>query len=218
MIVSLTYRFLRGTVVRRRVGNPRRRQSQQQEQTHDQEQNMDTDTHSPSAPPLDLTHIFVMGGTGFDVTMRPYPTAPNAIPETLPPIPSFKADSKQLEETVCGICLDTLDEGDLSSGSSCPHVFHTTCITSWLKKDLARSCPVCRNPFLGDSQENGADEEANSSTSSIEPQRSAITARRLAYPVRYPQLTSTAIQPYIYVHNWRSFREVNQHFRSTAQS
>ncbi len=199
MIVSIVYRFLRGTVTRRR----------RQEHTHDDETNEAHTYHHqhrdndrvPSAPP-DMTHIFIMGPHS-----RSYPTMPSMVAaDPLPKLQSFKANTKQLTETVCGICLDTLGDGEVSKGAAYPHVFHTACITSWLKKDVARTCPVCRSSFLGgDEEETGS---GPSSTSSIEPQRSAIVARRLAYPV-YPQLARTPIQPYIYVHNLHNLREVS---------
>lgn len=187
VMVSITYRILRSTFIRRR---------RRHRESHEQHPHPHSHIEVPNAEP-DMTQIYIMGG-------RAFPSLPNTVPDTLPALPSFKATTKQMTETVCGICLDTLSDGDLSSGASCPHVFHTTCITSWLKKDSGRTCPVCRNSFLGEEEV----VSAPSSASSIEPQRSAITARRLAYPVRYrPQLVHTAIQPpFIYV---QTVREAN---------
>lgn len=49
----------------------------------------------------------------------------------------------------CGICLEPVGDGLATSGE-CSHVFHTKCITSWLRRDVGQTCPTCRRKFLGD--------------------------------------------------------------------
>jgi hypothetical protein len=41
----------------------------------------------------------------------------------------------------CPICIEEIRED--SKELSCKHVFHTKCITEWLKK--AHTCPTCRH-------------------------------------------------------------------------
>ena len=55
-----------------------------------------------------------------------------------------------MEEEVCCICLEKLD--DYALNLKCRHRFHTNCITKWLKNKT--NCPTCRTfinvnyPFL----------------------------------------------------------------------
>lgn len=56
---------------------------------------------------------------------------------------------REMEEECCCICLEPFGLNRVAAGA-CKHLFHTSCIAEWLAKDdEARSCPVCREPFLG---------------------------------------------------------------------
>jgi len=60
-------------------------------------------------------------------------------------------------ENLCTICLTQYIPGDSvvwSINPRCNHVFHETCITSWLaRKRKHPLCPCCRQPFLTAQQE-----------------------------------------------------------------
>ena len=61
-----------------------------------------------------------------------------------------------LSSTVCNICLDSFQVGDLvahasASSSSCPHVFHEECIVAWFASRydyIHFGCPCCRQEIL----------------------------------------------------------------------
>lgn len=42
----------------------------------------------------------------------------------------------------CSICLEDFNEGEIASIIPCGHIFHTDCISHWLKKK--NNCPNCR--------------------------------------------------------------------------
>ena len=46
---------------------------------------------------------------------------------------------------VCPICLDVMSETTLCTCTPCDHVFHHTCLSSWLYVSL--KCPICRRSF-----------------------------------------------------------------------
>mmetsp|Transcript_60103 Transcript_60103/g.143223 ORF Transcript_60103/g.143223 Transcript_60103/m.143223 type:complete len:396 (-) Transcript_60103:140-1327(-) len=48
------------------------------------------------------------------------------------------------EEVVCSICLMPLDVGDIAGRLSCKHVFHKSCISTWL--DAGHGCPMRCEP------------------------------------------------------------------------
>lgn len=71
----------------------------------------------------------------------------------LPLTVSFDADDLvgfriSSSDEMCGICLESMEDSEVSSGA-CSHMFHTSCVANWLAKDPKRSCPMCREPFLG---------------------------------------------------------------------
>jgi len=45
----------------------------------------------------------------------------------------------------CTICLDPVDDNDVTVELQCEHKFHSACITEWLQKEL--TCPNCRSPL-----------------------------------------------------------------------
>jgi hypothetical protein len=53
----------------------------------------------------------------------------------------------------CTICLGTYEVGDMvvhSSNASCQHLFHESCIVSWLMTRQSPLCPCCRQTFVHD--------------------------------------------------------------------
>ena len=47
----------------------------------------------------------------------------------------------------CTICLDNIKKGDTVVSLPCSHIFHGSCIYSWLRKN--EECPVCRSVAYG---------------------------------------------------------------------
>lgn len=48
-------------------------------------------------------------------------------------------------DTQCAICLDDLDNGDVSL-LNCNHVYHEKCLANWLRSSHARGkCPICKS-------------------------------------------------------------------------
>lgn len=60
-------------------------------------------------------------------------------------LPSFKVNEEDAQNP-CPICLVPLEEEMVSSGQ-CLHLMHTSCLKSWLVKDVNSACPVCRVAF-----------------------------------------------------------------------
>ena len=50
---------------------------------------------------------------------------------------------------LCGICLEPIGDS-LASAGECLHLFHATCITSWLHRNAGKTCPICRHKFSCD--------------------------------------------------------------------
>ena len=76
-----------------------------------------------------------------NVVNRDHPTDQqflNALPETI--IDDInKLDN---EKRNCVICLEEFKNGDKATSLPCIHLFHTSCIKNWLKKQ--NSCPICK--------------------------------------------------------------------------
>jgi len=67
--------------------------------------------------------------------------------------------SLEEEKNVCPICLEPYGEGDhIVASKHCAHVFHKSCIFSWLEQHQA--CPCCRVDMI-------TDEEVQSTTLSV---------------------------------------------------
>lgn len=55
-----------------------------------------------------------------------------------------RVEQKRIEKQVsCSICLDILKTGIMVKALSCSHIFHSSCINSWLKEKL--ECPNCKH-------------------------------------------------------------------------
>ncbi len=66
--------------------------------------------------------------------------------EHSPALSSFRLQGTVAEET-CAICMDPFGTSSVTVGT-CMHIFHTTCLTSWLARESSlQLCPVCRARF-----------------------------------------------------------------------
>lgn len=75
-------------------------------------------------------------------------------PVTHDPLRPLHLESCEMPSAACGevcpICLDSLENENVSKGA-CSHIAHTSCLISWLAKakDLnSMTCPVCRSTFV----------------------------------------------------------------------
>ena len=55
---------------------------------------------------------------------------------------SKKNDKKITEFPNCCICITDINKGELTIMLPCGHLFHDSCLFSWLKKH--NTCPICR--------------------------------------------------------------------------
>lgn len=71
-------------------------------------------------------------------------------------------DNSPFEETMCVICLDTYDDGDVLRLLHCGHRFHKSCVDAWLlglKSDvdaITSCCPTCKQNSQSPSQSQSA--------------------------------------------------------------
>lgn len=71
---------------------------------------------------------------------------PNMIPASMEAIISlpkeirFKDNSNGVES--CMVCLEDIGTGSVVSTLPCSHIFHSFCISKWLKR--SHCCPICR--------------------------------------------------------------------------
>lgn len=49
-----------------------------------------------------------------------------------------------LIDTQCSICLETMTCSTASKPSCCKHVFHTSCLRTWMDHSVVPKCPICR--------------------------------------------------------------------------
>jgi len=79
--------------------------------------------------------------------------------------PSAVAQTR-LVPALCSICLTNYENGSdivWSSNSGCEHVFHTSCIETWmLKQREGPLCPCCRRDFLVDPFDSDTDDDGHS--------------------------------------------------------
>lgn len=87
-------------------------------------------------------------------------------------LPSFQVPKDQ-EDNPCPICLAPLKDEPVSSGQ-CLHMMHTSCLKSWLAKDVKSACPVCRESFLAGDDEADDDSLAVGDDTSV---NTSIVAR-----------------------------------------
>jgi len=59
-----------------------------------------------------------------------------------------KSSVKHLTENdVCPICIEPLKSPKALARGPCEHIFHKTCIVSWVNKQNGKTCPTCRMLF-----------------------------------------------------------------------
>jgi len=51
-------------------------------------------------------------------------------------------------DTVCPICLETIDPATIFTTTRCGHMYHDSCLNTWLRVNY--KCPVCRHSLLID--------------------------------------------------------------------
>ncbi|KAH7118496.1 hypothetical protein EDB81DRAFT_817873 [Dactylonectria macrodidyma] len=61
------------------------------------------------------------------------------------------ASAQSSSAEVCAICLEVLVDQDDVRRLKCKHVFHTSCIDSWLQKRHV-DCPLCKSIFIPNRQ------------------------------------------------------------------
>ena len=114
---------------------------------------------TPQAPPLVL----------FDMVQDqaeppPSPASPASVADLSPPCPSFGLDDTAPS---CPICLECIDGTSLEALLQMPcarqHVFHKTCLLTWL--GTRNTCPVCRHGLPEATDEEMADYAAAQSQS-----------------------------------------------------
>lgn len=62
-------------------------------------------------------------------------------------------EGRTITSSECAICLDSYKVKDTvvwSTNSSCPHVYHESCVAPWLIANKDSCCPTCRQPFVSD--------------------------------------------------------------------
>ena len=52
-----------------------------------------------------------------------------------------------LGERECSICLETIDDINLSTIRECQHEYHFPCIRKWIVNSTSNICPLCRCDF-----------------------------------------------------------------------
>ena len=61
-------------------------------------------------------------------------------------------DKLDNDKKKCIICLENYVNGDDSIALPCIHIFHASCIKTWLKENSL--CPICKNEIKYDNEEN----------------------------------------------------------------
>ncbi|CAN1219464.1 E3 ubiquitin-protein ligase CIP8 [Linum perenne] len=67
--------------------------------------------------------------------------APPASKSAVSALPTVEVTSKE-EASVCAVCKDMIDIGEMETKLPCGHGYHGECIVPWLGS--RNSCPVCR--------------------------------------------------------------------------
>jgi hypothetical protein len=57
------------------------------------------------------------------------------------------------EQEMCSICRQVLEDREICRRiTGCQHFFHHACVDSWIVHNP--TCPMCRNPIIGNEEEN----------------------------------------------------------------
>ncbi|KAG4959050.1 hypothetical protein AAZX31_13G075500 [Glycine max] len=99
-----------------------------------------------------LLNLFLLGGAFHRLRFRPSVTSAPASSIGLPPrdinnLPRFllAKGSANRPDSHCVVCLDAFRNAQWCRKlAACGHVFHRTCVDTWLLKVAA--CPTCRTP------------------------------------------------------------------------
>ncbi|KAL6529522.1 E3 ubiquitin protein ligase rin2 [Orobanche gracilis] len=96
-------------------------------------------------------------------------------------LPNATSEELQVYDDECAICREPMAK---AKRLSCKHLFHLTCLRSWLDQGLTESysCPTCRKPLFAGRSENGA------STRDTEIQRDEQLARSINTGLGRPNL------------------------------
>jgi len=49
---------------------------------------------------------------------------------------------------ICSVCLNSYIENDIICQIKCSHIYHKTCIDTWIKFSKNLTCPICRKELL----------------------------------------------------------------------
>ena len=64
-------------------------------------------------------------------------------------IENIKYKSNNTHHSSCSICLEEFEDNETISKTSCNHMFHETCLETWLNTNT--KCPFCRNTLKEES-------------------------------------------------------------------
>eukprot|EP01016_Furgasonia_blochmanni_P017110 TRINITY_DN20011_c0_g1_i1.p1 TRINITY_DN20011_c0_g1~~TRINITY_DN20011_c0_g1_i1.p1 ORF type:complete len:210 (-),score=30.09 TRINITY_DN20011_c0_g1_i1:93-662(-) len=87
------------------------------------------------------------------ICLRPRPVNPLEI--MMKRLPAIKFSKNRLEAVECAICTTEYKEGDevICLNCSNTHVFHAGCLRQWLTTGINPTCPICRGPIKGITEE-----------------------------------------------------------------
>jgi hypothetical protein len=65
--------------------------------------------------------------------------------------------SEDQEEELCAICLNAFQEGDRVGNVKCGHIFHATCLKTWIQRK--NHCPLCQMDDMATPQGGNNDDD-----------------------------------------------------------
>ncbi|RWR73512.1 E3 ubiquitin-protein ligase RING1-like protein [Cinnamomum micranthum f. kanehirae] len=94
------------------------------------------ESYVPSTCPVDLLFDLDVSLTSEENVGEGVPS-PDSYVSGMPWVPSAAG--------ICTVCMEKFGAGRGAKRMPCCHVYHDTCILTWLAQD--RSCPLCRHPI-----------------------------------------------------------------------